>query len=252
MNDYWFILLVSLIGSAVSLMGGLVLLSRESTARMMAKYAVPFAVGAILAVVLFDLLPESIEHLSLTTTQWVVVISMVAVFVSERMFHRFHHHDHEHNGKKRIPVALIVAGDVLHNVLDGIAVGAAFLISLPTGIITIIAVSAHEIPREIGDFGLLLAAGYSKKKVVIINVSIALIAVVSILLTYALGASDNLPIGYLIAIASGVFVYIAVAELMPLVSTQFESATRKSANFWLLAGLILVSVAEWISSQLLN
>lgn len=253
MNDYLLIILISIAGSAVSLAGGIILLSNKSSAQLLAKYSIPFSVGAILAVVLFDLLPESFESLPMSTLKWMVLIGIFASFLFEKLSHRFHHHDnHEASAERSIPVALIIIGDLMHNVLDGVAIGVAFLISIPTGIVTAIAVAAHEIPREIGDFGLLLGAGYSNRKVIFINVSIACVSVITIATTVWIGTSNHLPTQYLLALATGIFVYIAVVELMPLVGRDFKNDPNRVSSMWLLAGLLFVVAAASVADALLR
>ncbi len=253
MSDYLLILIFSIAGSAVSLAGGIILLSNKSSAQLLAKFSIPFSVGAILAVVLFDLLPESIEKLSISSLKWTILAGIFASYVLEKTLHRFHHHDSNDNEEHRhIPVVLIIVGDLLHNVLDGVAIGVSFLISIPTGAVTAIAVAAHEIPREIGDFGLLLSAGFSKRKVIITNVSIAYVSILTILTTVWLGSSSKLPTQYLLALAIGVFIYISVFELMPLVGRNFQKDPKRTSTMWLLIGMIFVALAMSIADVLLR
>lgn len=215
MATYWQVIFFSLIGGVVSLIGGVLLLSRKSTAEKLARYATPFAAGALLAAVFLDLFHEGAEETSPTTMFMAALAGIVIFFLLERFLHWFHHH-HQHPDKKSDPgTSLIIVGDTLHNALDGVAIAAAFLISVPTGIVTTIAVAAHEIPQEIGDFGLLLAKGMSRKRVLVFNIMSALATTVLAVVTFALGSSDRLPLGVLIGVSAGFLLYIAMSDIIP-------------------------------------
>lgn len=238
MANYWIVIFFSLVGGVFSLFGGLLLLSHKKTAEALARYATPFAAGALLAAAFFDLLPESIEVLAEgAATRWVLA-GILLFFLLEHFLHWFHHH-HEHTEKtQRATMPLIVAGDTIHNFLDGIAIGAAFLISVPTGIVAAIAVAAHEIPQEVGDFGILLKNGMARQRVITLNVASALMATVGAVLTFWLGSQTSLPVGELLAITAGMFIYIAASDLIP---TIHEASSRKKLSH-LAAGLLLLGV----------
>lgn len=217
------VIFYSLIGGMVSLLGGILLLGRKNLAEKLARYATPFAAGALLAAVFLDLLPEGIEDTSPKAVLLSTLGGIVLFFLAERFLHWFHHH-HQHDGQGDPARSLIVVGDTVHNALDGVAIAAAFLISVPTGIVTTIAVAAHEIPQEIGDFGLLLAKGMSRIKVLLVNVLSAAATVVMAILTYAIGDADRLPIGVLLGLSAGFLLYIAMSDIIPEIH---EQAPRK-------------------------
>jgi zinc and cadmium transporter len=236
MTDYWYVLFFSLVGGVFSLFGGILLLGHKKTAQALAQYATPFAAGALLAATFFDLLPESLHELGADeAAQWMLA-GIVLFFLLEHFVHWFHHH-HEHKGDIT-PAPLVIIGDSLHNLLDGIAIGAAFLIDTPTGVVAAIAVAAHEIPQEIGDFGLLLKFGYAKRKIVIINILTALMSTLGALATFWLGSEAGLPVAALLAITAGLFVYIAASDLIP---TIHEESRRKKVGH-LAAGLLLLGI----------
>ncbi|MGB4758971.1 MAG: ZIP family metal transporter [Candidatus Saccharimonadales bacterium] len=240
--NYGIIIFYSLIGGLFSLIGGILLLSRNSTAKKLAKYATPFAAGALLAAVFLDLLKEGIEETSSDTVLLAALIGILIFFFAERFLRWFHHH-HEHADKKSDPtVSLIIAGDTIHNALDGVAIAAAFLVNVPTGIVTTIAIAAHEIPQEIGDFGLLLSKGLSRGKVLLVNIISALATTLMAILTFALGNSEALPVGVLLGISAGFLLYIALSDIIP---TIHENAHKKLFNaepFLLLLGVVLVGL----------
>ena len=110
---------------------------------------------------------------------------------------------------------LIIFSDGVHNFIDGIIIGVSFLVSIPLGIATTLAVILHEIPQEIGDFAVLLHAGYSKSRALWLNFLSALLAVVGVIFALVLGEASENFIAYFLPIAAGGFIYIAVADLMP-------------------------------------
>lgn len=235
MANYAHIIFFSLIGGVFSLAGGLLLLSNRRAAEVLAKYATPFAAGALLAAVFLDLLKDGLEEASADTVLIATLIGIIVFFFSERFLHWFHHH-HPHQDKTRDPsLSLVIVGDTVHNALDGIAIAAAFLISVPTGIVTTIAVAAHEIPQEIGDFGLLLAKGMSRTRVLMVNIFSALATTLLAIITFALGSADRLPIGALLGLSAGFLLYIAMSDIIP---TIHESSARK--KFFNLQPLMLV------------
>lgn len=252
MANYGHIIFFSLIGGIFSLVGGLLLISRKKTAEVLAKYSTPFAAGALLAAAFFELLPEAIEITAEgAATRW-ALFGLILFFLLEHFLFWFHHH-HEHADKNmRATAPLIIVGDTLHNFLDGIAIGAAFLISVPAGIVTALAVAAHEIPQEIGDFGLLLKAGFKRKSVVWINIASALMSTIGALLTFWFGSRAALPVGELLAITAGMFIYIAASDLIPTIHNTFNKKYNYAAVALLLFGIITVGLATEAAHQYLE
>lgn len=238
------IIFYSLVGGIFSLVGGLLLLKGKRTATALATYATPFAAGALLAAVFLDLLKEGIEVAAADTVLLASLIGIVIFFFAERFLHWFHHH-HQHDTDPSI--ALIIIGDTLHNALDGVAIAAAFLISVPTGIVTTIAVAAHEIPQEIGDFGLLLSKGLKRKHVVLANVLSALATTVLAVITFQLGDAETLPIGVLLGLSAGFLLYVALSDIIPTI----HEATPKHKLWDLTATMLVVGmVVVGVSVQL--
>lgn len=214
------------------------LLSREGLAEKLARYATPFAAGALLAAVFLDLLPEGLEVSTASSVLLATLMGILLFFLAERFLHWFHHH-HQHEGHGDPARSLIVIGDTLHNALDGVAIAAAFLISVPTGIVTTIAVAAHEIPQEIGDFGLLLHKGMRRGRVLLFNVISALATTLFAVITFALGSRDQLPIGVLLGLSAGFLLYIAMSDVIP---ELHEHTKAKRRLFTLQPALLIVGV----------
>lgn len=249
MATYFDVFLFSLLGGVFSLIGGLLLLSNKSTAGKLATYATPFAAGALLAAVFLDLIKEGAHEENIDHVVWAALIGVLIFFLAEYFLRWFHHH-HDHTSEDRHrPVSMIIVGDTVHNALDGVAIASAFLISVPTGIITTIAVAAHEIPQEIGDMGLLLARGFSRVKVTIVSIISALATTAGAMGTFALGSEDKLPVGVMLGLSAGFLLYIATSDLIPSIH---EQAHRRRLNWQpalLLLGVITVAVSIELSHK---
>jgi zinc and cadmium transporter len=216
MDTFSLVVLFSLIGGVVSLVAGVILLRDQGTAQTLAKYATPFAGGALLAAVFLDLLKEGIEVGDADVVLFATLLGVICFFFAEGALHWFHHH-HGHSEKSDPKRWLIIVGDTLHNALDGVAIAASFLVSVPTGIVTTIAVAAHEIPQEIGDFGLLLSKGMKRKQVILVNVLSALATTVAAVITFTLGDAEILPLGFLLGFSAGFLLYIATSDVIPTI-----------------------------------
>lgn len=214
------VVIFSLLGGLFSLLGAALLLASKKTAIGLARYATPFAAGAMIAAVFMDLLLEGVEESPAKTVMLSTIIGIIIFYLSERFLHWFHHH-HSDDEPKNVQrehdatLPLIIAGDTIHNALDGVAIAAAFLVSPATGIVTTIVIAAHEIPQEIGDFGLMLHRGLSRKKTLLVNALSAVATTVMAVVTFTLGSSETLPMGVLVGISAGFLLYIAMSDIMP-------------------------------------
>ena len=221
------ILLFSLVGGVLSVLAAAVyLLLPETTRERAMPHLVSFATGALLSAALVGLLPEAMNNKlgvsprAITTT---VLLGLLLFFVLEKLviWRHAHHEDHElrpgelHVRSERAAGMLIIIGDAIHNFVDGILIGAAFLTDVRLGVVTALAVAAHEIPQELGDFAILLHSGYSRGKAFFYNMLSSVTTVLGGLLVW-LGLSQSSPVlPYLTAIAAASFIYIAVADLIP-------------------------------------
>ncbi len=220
MANYGHIIFFSLVGGLFSLIGGALLLSSKKAALALAKYATPFAAGALIATVFMDILSEGVEEVNAGQLFTWTMVGIVLFYFAERSLRWFHHHHSDSESKREseehhASVPLIVAGDTIHNALDGVVIAAAFLVSVPTGILTALVVAVHEIPQEIGDFGLLLSKGLKRGKVLLINVLSSLATLVMAVLTFAIGSEEKLPMGILLGLSAGFLLYIAMSDIMP-------------------------------------
>lgn len=236
----FYLILATLAGSVVSLVGGLLLLRAKKRRQAAILLTLPFGAGALLAAAFFDLLPEAFELGDPGELLLWTLAGFIFFFLLERSASWFHHH-HDHDGSHQNAQQrrLIVVGDIMHNAIDGLAIGAAFLVSIPTGIITAVAVSAHEIPKELGTFALLLSRGWKDKTVIIANLLTAIATVATALLVYSLGSDAHLPVAPLLALTAGFFIYVAASDIIPEIHEQ-PHRTGMIQAVMLLAGIAVV------------
>lgn len=227
--------------SAISLLGIVVLSLQPSRLKKILFALISLAAGSLLGDVFFHLIPELIEGQNDLTLYGALIIGGILLFfLIEHVLHWRHHcedpscekHDAIH------PVAhMNLIADGVHNFLDGVIIGSAYLISIPVGIATTIAVILHEIPQEIGDFGVLVHAGLSRLKALMFNFFSALLAVIGGMSAFVFGTYlENLsPI--IIAITIGGFIYIATSDLIPELHK-----TRSKIRSYIQIAMLLVGV----------
>lgn len=202
--------------SLVSLIGVLALsLNRDRLAKL-TLFLVSLAVGGLFGDAFIHLLPESFQELGTNLSVSLYVISGILIFFVLEKFLRWRHCHIPTSEEHMHPLATInLVGDAVHNLIDGMLVGASYMVSLPIGIATTLAVIMHEIPQEVGDFGVLIHAGLSVKKALALNFLSALTAMLGVILAIVLGSEIEGFSLSLLPIAAGGFLYIAGSDLIP-------------------------------------
>ena len=205
-----------IIVSLISFVGVFVLSIKEEILRKYIFLFISIAVGALLGDALIHLIPEALETSpNATFTSLLIIAGVLFFFILEKFLH-WHHHGEDKDDDYVHPVGkLVLFSDGVHNFVDGVIIGASFLVSIPIGIATTMAVILHEIPQEIGDFGVLLHAGYTKKRALLLNFFSALFAVVGMTLVFIIGGVSEYAEFWFLPLAAGGFIYIAVADLIP-------------------------------------
>ncbi len=182
---------------------------------------VSFAAGVLLATVFLDLLPEAAEGVSdLHGMFTAILVAMIGLFVLERLTRRDHSHDvttaqHHHHHHPKPPGSFVIFGDGLHSAIDGFAIAASFIVSPQLGVVTTLAVLAHELPHQIGDYSILRNRGYGRYRALIINLTSAVAAVVGVLLTFAFQTAVEDHLNLFIGFTAGMLLYIAAVQLLP-------------------------------------
>lgn len=234
-----YVIIFTLIGSVLSLIGSLFLLTRKTIDNGFAKNLIAFAAGALVTVAFVDLLPEAVEEANGSDAFIWALGGFVIFFFAEKFIRLFHHH-HGHGEKPT--TYLVIAGDGIHNFIDGVIIAIAFITSIPLGISTALAVAAHEVPQEIADMGILLANGISKRKALLLNFLSALTALVGAILALAFNVFILKYLYIFLAIAAGHFIYIAAADLIPELHESSKEDKKSHQIFFFMLGIIIVYV----------
>lgn len=201
-----------------------------------------FAAGVMVVVATMDLLPEAYSSGDIKIVSTFVLAGTLFLFFLERFSLWFHHHHTPHNGG--INVTGVWLGDTFHNAIDGLAIGAAFLVEPKLGIATAIAVAAHELPQEIADFSLYISSGVSSYKTFFFNLFSSLATLVAGVLIYFLGNKLQGVESYLLALTAGMFMYISLADLIPELhhTTAKKEIFRQTLAFILGIAVALVNI----------
>jgi zinc and cadmium transporter len=245
MNSLPFLLVLAFIGSVAGLIGGVVFLVKENWCKTLSFIAMPLAAGVLLSLALLDLLPEAVEVIGERAFS-IVLIVIVASFLVERFLFNLHHHDHHAKDDEESSIPLVIFGDTIHNFLDGIAIGVAFIVNPTLGVFTAFATFLHETPHEIADFGILVANGWSKRRAFTANFFSALATFPGALFAYYYAGKAESTTGILLAVAAGLFLYVATTDFLPEVSHGYKGSTWKQALFLIVGILAIVIVGALI------
>ena len=202
--------------SLISLVGVFSLSIREDILKKYINFFISLAIGALLGDAFIHIIPEALKsNLGVQFASILIIVGILFFFIIEKFIH-WHHHGEDKDKEHIHPVGkLILFTDGFHNLIDGVIIGASFLVSIPIGIATTIAVVLHEIPQEIGDFAVLIHAGYTKRRALWLNFLSALASVLGLIIVFVFGNIVEGLALYFIPIAAGGFIYIAVADLIP-------------------------------------
>lgn len=231
--------LLALLGSIIALGGGVIFLFNRKLSGALEKNSVPFAAAVLITVSLLGLLPEAIELIE-EKALWIILASFFGAYLFEHLLFGIHHHDeehHEHNYKSS--VLLVLIGDTIHNFIDGISIGASFLLNPGLGLITAVSTFLHEVPHEIGDFGILLKAGWKRKNILIVNIVSASTAILGAFAVLLFAENTQL-IGSMLAVSAGIFLYLGAIDFLPHANDGFTS--RLKASIPLILGIIVMVV----------
>lgn len=228
------IIVFSLLGGVLSVLAASVfLLIKDEYQRKLLPHTVSFAIGALLGAALLALLPHALlvdKNVDFHNLGLTLLIGLLSFFLLEKMVLWRHCHsshcevhtpgttdisEHNHEHEKDASGTLIIIGDAVHNLVDGVLIAAAFMTDIDLGIVTALAVAAHEIPQEIGDFAILLNNGYERKRALFFNVLASMATLVGAVIAYYSLQSMQHALPYILAIAASSFIYIAVADLIP-------------------------------------
>lgn len=237
MNTLIWILLVTFINGLIAFVGAFSLFISQKTLKKILSILVAFAAGVMLSGAFFHLLAESLEKLSATMSFLYLMVGFIAFFLIEKFL--YWHHCHEGKCDIHPFTYLILFGDGVHNFIDGLVIAASFIISIPFGIITTLLIIGHEIPQELGDFGVLVYGGLTRTKALIFNFISQLTCVIGGITGFFISGLYGFSI-YLLPFAAGGFIYIAASDLIP--ELHKEISVRKSllAFSFFLIGILFI------------
>lgn len=213
-NELINIIFATLIVSSGSLVGVLAISIKPAILNRFLLPLVSLSAGTMLGAAFLHQLPESIEALGVHEPFNIALLSFIGFFLLERFLHWRHCHDEQHLTKHTIGHMNLI-GDGVHNFLDGLLIAASFAAGNELGIVAVLAIALHEIPQELGDFGVLIHSGYSRTKALLANIAVSLTAVMGGVIGYYLSSTSEVFATYLIPVAAGGFIYIAAADLVP-------------------------------------
>lgn len=241
----WIYTIVSVIlVSLISLVGIFFLAADRVRLQKILLVLVSFAIGGLAGDAFIHLIPEAFDELGTGLSTSLLIILGMFVFFSVERFIRWRH-CHAPTSEHHVhPVATLnIIGDAVHNLIDGILIGASYIVSLPIGVTTTVAVVLHEIPQEIGDFGILIHAGFSVKKSLLFNFASALMAILGALFALTIGSHVQEFSFIMLPVTAGGFIYIAGSDLIPEVQETCGGAGITLAHFFtILLGIGLMSL----------
>ncbi|MCJ7740780.1 ZIP family metal transporter [Candidatus Microgenomates bacterium] len=235
MDKFVYIILSTFFISLGALVGVFTFSLKQEKLSKILLFMVSLSAGALMGGAFLHLLPEATEKLEAETVYIIVLISFILFFLVEKLFHW----RHCHKGKCDVHSFgyMNLFGDSIHNFIDGLIIAATFLTDIRLGFITTLAVALHEIPQEIGDFGVLLYAGFEKEKALVANFLVALTVVLGGIVGYFLSFQLENFVKYLLPVAAGGFIYISASDLMPEIRKE-ESLKKSLLSF----GMFLIGV----------
>jgi len=199
---------------------------------------VSLSAGALMGGAFLHLLPEAVEKSGGTDILIYVLVGFLLFFMIEKVLHW----RHCHKGKCDVHTFhyMNLIGDAIHNFIDGLIMAASFIVSIPLGITTTIAIAAHEVPQEIGDFGVLVYGGFEKKKAIVLNFAVALTVVAGGVVGYFISKSIEQAVVFLLPFAAGGFIYIAATDLVPEIKKELDIKKSMATMLVFVCGILIM------------
>ena len=236
------IIMFSVLGSVGAIAGAaLLLLFPEVTRRTLLPCLLSYATGTLLGAAFLGMIPNALQQATPIAISGTVLVGIVIFFILEKVVIWRHCHDVECE-VHRTAGPLILIGDAFHNFVDGFVIAAAFLTSVPLGIAASLAVIAHEVPQEVGDFAILLENGYSKTRALILNMLSSLTTLPGAVIAYFFLGATREAVPFILALSAASFIYIAVADLVPSLHRQIGLKPALMQFALLLAGIGTIAI----------
>ena len=242
MYELAYILLATFIVSLISFVGVVTLALKDKILTKILLILIGLSAGALMGGAFLHLLPEAVEKSSGLDVYLFVLVGFILFFLIEKVLHWRHCHKGECNVHTFHYMNLV--GDSIHNFIDGLIMAASFVVSLPLGITTTISIATHEIPQEIGDFAVLLYGGFSKKKAIMLNFTIALTAVLGGIVGFFVSSLIENIVVFILPFAAGGFIYIAATDLVPEIRKELNMKKYMATLFVFICGILIMWVTK--------
>lgn len=244
MSNLIFIIIACLAISLCVWIAVLFLYFKKQTLHKITLFLVSLSAGALMGGAFLHLLPEASAEIEINKLYLIVLIAFIFFFLMEKLL--FWRHCHKENCSIHTFGYMNLVGDSLHNFIDGLIIASTFLIDIKLGIATTFAIALHEIPQEIGDFGVLIHAGFEKKKALIVNYLVALTVVLGGIIGYFISFNLHEIIPYLLPFAAGGFIYIAASDLMPELRKETNLKRSISSFAIFILGIVFMFLVKLI------
>ena len=246
MIELGYILISTITITLIAFIGIFTLAINENILKKILLILVSLSAGALMGGAFLHLIPESIQEANGADIFIVVLVGFIIFFIIEKILHWRHCHD----GKCDVHTFhyMNLIGDSIHNFIDGLIIAAGFIVSIPLGFTTTVAIVAHEIPQEIGDFGVLIYGGFEKKKAIILNFLVASTIVIGGVVGYFLSNLIEKSVYILLAFAAGGFIYIAATDLIPEIKKEVNIKKSITTMFIFILGILIM----WLIKIILN
>jgi len=236
-----------LVVSLISLVGISLLSLKAAKLEKIIVYMISFSAGALLGDAFIHLIPEAVEENGFSIFVSISILSGIAFsFVAEKIIHWRHCHHPTTSSHPHHLTKMNLVGEGVHNFIDGIIIATSYLISIPVGIATTIAVILHEVPQEISDFGVLVYGGYTRTKALLANFLISLTALLGAVITILIGTRTENILIFLIPFAAGNFIYIAGSDLIPELHKEVKISKSITQLIFLLLGVLVMVLLLFI------
>ena len=241
MNEWGYSLLSAFVVSLVSLVGILTLMFGVRRLDRFIPLLISLAVGALFGDAFIHLLPQAFGDTDSTVLTSLYIIMGIMLFLAMESLLHWHHEHHTQTLNPIHPMGqVIMVADGVHNLLDGLIIGASYLVSVPVGLATTLAVLLHEVPQELGDFGVLIHAGFTPRRALIINFLSGVLAIVGVVISLLLGGNGGEYTAVMVPLTAGGFIYIAGADLIPERHKEHEFRASVVQFAVVLAGIGLI------------
>jgi zinc and cadmium transporter len=239
-----YIIIVTFAIALIAFIGIFTLAMKDKVLNKILLILVSLSAGALMGGAFLHLIPEAVEESKGMDIFLFVLVGFILFFVIEKVLHW----RHCHKGKCDVHTFhyMNLVGDAIHNFIDGLILAASFVTSVELGITTTIAIAAHEIPQEIGDFGVLIYGGFKKKKAIILNFVVALTIVIGGVVGYLISKSVKSAVAFLLPFAAGGFIYIAATDLVPEIKKELDFKKYMATLVVFIIGILIMWFIKYL------